>query len=116
MTSRSGQTGQSIDRIELTNPALLIHTTNNYNSKSKCIWNWCCCNCNYSRGNIIYTNYYQFKKLCHCSKCYNKSCWIDTNIGIGSTAQAIAIINTLGELASIRYSVLQVLDTLQLQL
>ena len=40
---------------------------------------------------------------------------LDTNIGIGSTAQAIAIINTLGQLASIRYS-FAVLDTLQLQL
>jgi len=29
---------------------------------------------------------------------------LDTNIGIGSTVKAIAIVNTLGQIASIRYS------------
>ncbi len=106
MTSRSGQTGQSIDRFELTNPGfgytvaptVTIRSQNAFGTGA-------------AATAIIANGTLATPTINQSGASYGvvpnvkiNPVGLDTNIGIGSTAQAIAIVNTLGEVASIRYS------------
>ena len=106
MTSRSGQTGQSIDRIEITNPGfgytviptVTIRSQNAFGTGA-------------AATAIMAEGTISTPTIINPGASYAttpnvsiNAVGLDTNIGIGSTAKAIAIINTLGELASIRYS------------
>ncbi len=106
MTSRSGQTGQSIDRIELTNPGFGYTVTPTVTIRSQNA---------FGTGGIataiIANGTLATPTINQSGASYGvvpnvkiNPVGLDTNIGIGSTAQAIAIVNTLGEVASIRYS------------
>ena len=106
MTSRSGQTGQSIDRIELTNPGFGYTVTPTVTIRSQNA---------FGTGGIataiIANGTLATPTINQPGASYGvvpnvkiNPVGLDTNIGIGSTAQAIAIVNTLGQVASIRYS------------
>ena len=106
MTSRSGQVGKSIDRIELTNPGFGYTVTPTVTIRSQNA---------FGTGGIataiiadgtlatpiIINSGLSYAVVPNVSI---NAVGLDTNIGIGSTAKAIAIVNTLGEIASIRYS------------
>ena len=106
MTSRSGQTGQSIDRIEITNPGfgytviptVTIRSQNAFGTGA-------------AATAILATGTLATPTINNSGASYAtvpnvkiNPVGLDTNIGIGSTAQAVAIVNTLGQVASIRYS------------
>ena len=106
MTSRSGQVGQSIDRIELTNPGFAYTTPPTVTIRSQNA---------FGTGGIatavIAEGTLATPTITNSGASYGvvpnvtvNAVGLDTNIGIGSTAKAIAIVNTLGEIASIRYS------------
>ena len=106
MTSRSGQVGQSIDRIELTNPGFAYTTPPTVTIRSQNA---------FGTGGIatavIAEGTLATPTITNSGASYGvvpnvtvNPVGLDTNIGIGSTAKAIAIVNTLGEIASIRYS------------
>ena len=106
MTSRSGQTGQSIDRIELTNPGFGYTVTPTVTIRSQNA---------FGTGGIatavIADGTLATPTITNPGASYGvvpnvtvNAVGLDTNIGIGSTAKAIAIVNTLGQIASIRYS------------
>ena len=106
MTSRGGQTGQSIDRIELTNPGFGYTVTPTVTIRSQNA---------FGTGGIataiIANGTLATPTINQSGASYGvvpnvkiNPVGLDTNIGIGSTAQAIAIVNTLGQVASIRYS------------
>ena len=106
MTSRSGQTGQSIDRIELTNPGFGYTVTPTVTIRSQNA---------FGTGGIataiIAEGTLATPTITNSGASYGvvpnvtiNAVGLDTNIGIGSTAKAIAIVNTLGQIASIRYS------------
>ena len=106
MTSRSGQTGQSIDRIEITNPGFGYTTIPTVTIRSQNA---------FGTGGIataiIAEGTLAIPTINNPGASYGivpnvkiNPVGLDTNIGIGSTAQAIAIVNTLGQVASIRYS------------
>jgi len=106
MTSRIGQSGQSIGRIELTNPGfgytnpptITIRSQNAFGTGA-------------AATAVIANGTLSIPTINDSGASYGSvptitfnPVGLDTNIGVGSTAQAIAIINTLGELASIRYT------------
>jgi len=106
MTSRTGQSGQSIDRIELTNPGFGYTVTPTVTIRSQNA---------FGTGGIataiIANGTLSTPTINNPGASYGivpnvkiNPVGLDTNIGIGSTAQAIAIVNTLGQVASIRYS------------
>ena len=106
MTSRSGQVGQSIDRIELINPGFAYTTPPTVTIRSQNA---------FGTGGIatavIAEGTLATPTITNSGASYGvvpnvtvNPVGLDTNIGIGSTAKAIAIVNTLGEIASIRYS------------
>jgi len=106
MTSRSGQSGQSIDRFELTNPGfgytvaptVTIRSQNAFGTGAAAtavIANGTLATPTINQSGASYGVVPNVKI---------NPVGLDTNIGIGSTAQAIAIVNTLGQVASIRYS------------
>jgi len=106
MTSRSGQVGQSIDRIELTNPGFAYTTPPTITIRSQNA---------FGTGGIataiIADGTLATPTITNSGASYGavpnvtvNAVGLDTNIGIGSTAKAIAIVNTLGQIASIRYS------------
>ena len=106
MTSRSGQSGQSIDRFELTNPGfgytvaptVTIRSQNAFGTGAAAtavIANGTLATPTINQPGASYGVVPNVKI---------NPVGLDTNIGIGSTAQAIAIVNTLGQVASIRYS------------
>ena len=106
MTSRTGQSGQSIDRIELTNPGFGYTVTPTVTIRSQNA---------FGTGGIataiIASGTLSTPTINNPGASYGivpsvkiNPVGLDTNIGIGSTAQAIAIVNTLGQIASIRYS------------
>ena len=106
MTSRSGQVGKSIDRIELTNPGFGYTVTPTVTIRSQNA---------FGTGGIataiIADGTLSRPTITNSGASYGvapnvtvNAVGLDTNIGIGSTAKAIAIVNTLGEVASIRYS------------
>ena len=106
MTSRSGQVGKSIDRIELTNPGFGYTVTPTVTIRSQNA---------FGTGGIataiIADGTLSRPTITNSGASYGvvpnvtvNAVGLDTNIGIGSTAKAIAIVNTLGEIASIRYS------------
>ena len=106
MTSRVGQSGQSIDRIELTNPGFGYTITPTVTIRSQNA---------FGTGGIataiIADGTLSAVTINNAGESYGavpnvtvNAVGLDTNIGIGSTAKAIAIVNTLGEVASIRYS------------
>ena len=106
MTSRSGQTGQSIDRIELTNPGfgytvpptVTIRSQNAFGTGG-------IATAIIAEGTIATpTIINQGASYANVPTVSINAVGLDTNIGIGSTAKAIAVINTKGQLASIRYS------------
>jgi len=106
MTSRSGQTGQSIDRIELTNPGFGYTVVPTITIRSQNVFGT-----GAAATAVIAEGTLHTPTITNPGASYAttpnvtvNAVGLDTNIGIGSTAQAIAIINTLGELASIRYS------------
>ena len=106
MTSRSGQVGKSIDRIELTNPGFGYTVTPTVTIRSQNA---------FGTGGIataiIADGTLSRPTITNSGASYGvvpnvtvNAVGLDTNIGIGSTAKAIAIVNTLGQIASIRYS------------
>ena len=106
MTSRIGQSGQSIDRIELTNPGFGYTVTPTVTIRSQnAFGNGGIATAIIADGTlatpIITNSGLSYAVVPNVSI---NAVGLDTNIGIGSTAKAIAIVNTLGEIASIRYS------------
>ena len=106
MTSRGGQTGQSIDRIELTNPGFGYTVTPTVTIRSQNAFGT-----GAAATAVIANGTLATPTINQSGASYGvvpnvkiNPVGLDTNIGIGSTAQAIAIVNTLGEVASIRYS------------
>ena len=106
MTSRSGQTGQSIDRIEITNPGFGYTVTPTITIRSQNVFGT-----GAAATAIIAEGTLSTPTITNPGASYGivpnvtiNPVGLDTNIGIGSTAQAIAIVNTLGQVASIRYS------------
>ena len=106
MTSRTGQNGQSIDRIELTNPGFGYTVVPTITIRSQNVFG-----AGAAATAVIAEGTLHTPTITNVGASYAiapnvtiNPVGLDTNIGIGSTAQAIAIINTLGELASIRYS------------
>ena len=106
MTSRSGQVGQSIDRIEITNPGFAYTVAPTVTIRSQNA---------FGTGGIatavIAEGTLSRPTITNPGASYGvvpnvtiNAVGLDTNIGIGSTAKAVAIVNTLGEIASIRYS------------
>ena len=106
MTSRSGQSGQSIDRIELINPGggyttpptITIRSQNAFGTGA-------------AATAIISDGTLSIPVINQSGASYGavptvsfNPVGLDTNIGVGSTAQAVAVINTLGKVASIRYT------------
>ncbi len=106
MTSRSGQTGQSIDRIEITNPGFAYTTIPTITIRSQnAFGTGGIATAIIAEGTISKpTILNQGASYANTPSVSINAVGLDTNIGIGSTAKAIAIINTDGELASIRYS------------
>ena len=106
MTSRSGQTGQSIDRIELTNPGFGYTVVPTITIRSQNVFGT-----GAAATAIIAEGTLHTPTITNAGASYGivpnvtiNPVGLDTNIGIGSTAQAIAIVNTLGQVASIRYT------------
>ena len=104
MTSRSGQTGQSIDRIELTNPGFAYTTPPIVTIRSQNAFGT-----GAAATAVIAEGTISSPTINNPGASYAttpnvsiNAVGLDTNIGIGSTAKAVAIINTLGQLASIR--------------
>ena len=106
MTSRTGQSGQSIDRIELTNPGFGYTNPPTITIRSQNA---------FGTGGIatavIADGTLAIPTITNDGESYGVApnvtinpVGLDTNIGIGSVAKAIAIVNTLGQIASIRYS------------
>ena len=104
MTSRSGQTGQSVDRIEITNPGFgyTVIPTVTIRSQNAFVTGA-------AATAILATGTLATPTINQPGASYGvvpnikiNPVGLDTNIGIGSTAQAIAIVNTLGQVASIR--------------
>ena len=106
MTSRTGQSGQSIDRIELTNPGFGYTVVPTITIRSQNVFGT-----GAAATAIIAEGTLHTPTITNAGASYGivpnvtiNPVGLDTNIGIGSTAQAIAIVNTLGQVASIRYS------------
>jgi len=106
MTSRSGQNGQSVDRIELTNPGFGYTIAPTITIRSQNVFGT-----GAAATAIISDGTLSTPVINQAGASYGavptvtfNPVGLDTNIGVGSTAQAIAIINTLGKLSSIRYS------------
>ena len=106
MTSRSGQTGQSIDRIELTNPGFGYTVVPTITIRSQNVFGT-----GAAATAVIAEGTLSTPTITNPGASYGivpnvtiNPVGLDTNIGIGSTAQAIAIVNTLGQVASIRYT------------
>ena len=106
MTSRSGQTGQSIDRIELTNPGFGYTVVPTITIRSQNVFGT-----GAAATAVIAEGTLSTPTITNPGASYGivpnvtiNPVGLDTNIGVGSTAQAIAIVNTLGQVASIRYS------------
>ena len=106
MTSRSGQTGQSIDRIEITNPGFAYTTPPTVTIRSQNAFGT-----GAAATAVIAEGTISTPTIINPGASYAttpnvsiNAVGLDTNIGIGSTAKAVAVINTLGQLASIRYS------------
>ena len=106
MTSRGGQNGQSIDRIELTNPGFAYTTPPIITIRSQNAFGT-----GAAATAIIAEGTISTPTITNPGASYGvvpkvsiNPVGLDTNIGIGSTAKAVAIINTLGQLASIRYT------------
>ena len=106
MTSRSGQNGQSIDRIELTNPGFGYSTPPIITIRSQnAFGTGAAATAIIAEGTIsIPTIINPGASYATTPNVSINAVGLDTNIGIGSTTKAVAIINTLGQLASIRYS------------
>jgi len=106
MTSRSGQVGQSIDRIELINPGFAYTTPPTVTIRSQNAFGT-----GAAATAVIADGTLSTPTITNDGASYGvvpnvtiNAVGLDTNIGIGSTAKAIAIVNTLGQVASIRYS------------
>ena len=106
MTSRTGQSGQSIDRIELTNPGFGYTVVPTITIRSQNVFG-----AGAAATAVIAEGTLHTPTITNAGASYGivpnvtiNPVGLDTNIGIGSTAQAIAIVNTLGQVASIRYS------------
>jgi len=106
MTSRTGQSGQSIDRIELTNPGFGYTVVPTITIRSQNVFGT-----GAAATAVIAEGTLHTPTITNAGASYGivpnvtiNPVGLDTNIGIGSTAQAIAIVNTLGQVASIRYS------------
>jgi len=106
MTSREGQVGQSIDRIELTNPGFAYTTPPIVTIRSQNAFGT-----GAAATAIIAEGTLATPTITNSGESYAVApnitvnpVGLDTNIGIGSIAKPIAILNTLGQVASIRYS------------
>ena len=106
MTSRSGQVGSSIDRIEITNPGYGYITPPTITIRSQNA---------FGQGGIataiISQGSVSAPTILDPGKSYTSPptvtinpVGLDTSIGIGSTALAVAYVNTLGELNAIRFT------------
>ena len=106
MTSRSGQNGQSIDRIELTNPGFAYTVPPTVTIRSQNAFGTGAAATAVIADGTIHTPTINNAGASYgiTPKVSINAVGLDTNIGIGSTAKAIAIVNTLGQVASIRYS------------
>ena len=106
MTSRPGQSGQSIDRIELTNPGFAYTVPPTVTIRSQNAFGT-----GAAATAVIAEGTIHIPTINNAGASYGitpkvsiNAVGLDTNIGIGSTAKAVAIVNTLGQVASIRYS------------
>ena len=106
MTSRSGQNGQSVDRIEITNPGFAYTVTPTVTIRSQNAFGT-----GAAATAIIAEGTISTPTITNPGASYGvvpkvsiNPVGLDTNIGIGSTAKAVAIVNTLGQVASIRYT------------
>ena len=106
MTSRSGQTGQSIDRIELTNPGFAYTVPPTVTIRSQNAFGTGAAATAVIADGTIHTPTINNAGASYgiTPKVSINAVGLDTNIGIGSTAKAVAIVNTLGQVASIRYT------------
>ena len=106
MTSRSGQTGQSIDRIELTNPGFAYTVPPTVTIRSQNAFGTGAAATAVIADGTIHTPTINNPGASYgiTPKVSINAVGLDTNIGIGSTAKAVAIVNTLGQVASIRYT------------
>ena len=106
MTSRSGQTGQSIDRIELTNPGFAYTVPPTVTIRSQNTFGTGAAATAVIADGTIHTPTINNPGASYgiTPKVSINAVGLDTNIGIGSTAKAVAIVNTLGQVASIRYT------------
>ena len=106
MTSRSGQTGQSIDRIELTNPGFAYTVPPTVTIRSQnAFGTGAAATAVIAEGTIATPTILDpGASYATAPNVSINAVGLDTNIGIGSTAKAVAVINTLGQLASIRYT------------
>ena len=106
MTSRSGQNGQSIDRIELTNPGFGYTVPPTITIRSQNAFGTGAAATAVIADGTIHTPTINNAGASYgiTPKVSINAVGLDTNIGIGSTAKAVAIVNTLGQIASIRYS------------
>ena len=106
MTSRTGQVGSSIDRIEITNPGYGYITPPTITIRSQNA---------FGQGGIataiISQGSVSAPTILDPGKSYTSPptvtinpVGLDTSIGIGSTALAVAYVNTLGELNAIRFT------------
>ena len=103
MTSRVGQTGQSIDRIELTNPGFAYTTPPTITIRSQNAFGTGAAATAVIADGTIHT-----PTIINPGASYGavpkvsiNPVGLDTNIGIGSTAKAVAIVNTLGQVLSL---------------
>ena len=105
MTSRSGQTGQSIDRIEITNPGYGYTTPPTITIRSQnAFGNGGIATAIINQGSLSAVTIFDAGDgYGSAPKVTINPVGLDTNIGLGSTALAVAFINTLGKLNSIRY-------------
>ena len=104
MTSRSGQTGQSIDRIELRNPGFAYSVPATVTIRSQNAFGTGAAATAVIADGTIHTPTINNAGASYgiTPKVSINAVGLDTNIGIGSTAKAVAIVNTLGQVASIR--------------
>ena len=106
MTSRTGQSGQSIGSIELTNPGFGYTNPPTVTIRSQnAFGTGAAATAVIAEGTISTPTINQpGASYGVVPKVSINAVGLDTNIGIGSTAKAVAIVNTLGQVASIRYT------------
>ena len=106
MTSRTGQVGSSIDRIEITNPGYGYTTIPTITIRSQNAFGLGgIATAIISKGSVAAPTILDPGKSYTAPPTVTiNPVGLDTSIGIGSTALAVAYVNTLGELNAIRFT------------